>query len=79
MPEIIVILGPQGQIEVQVPAGSFATGQAAIAALLATLGDQMPLVQISDVEAHRPEDAAVAEQPAIHRHPHLYGGPAHGQ
>ena len=79
MPEIIVILGPQGQIEAQVLDGSFAGGKAAIEALLAALGQQMPLVQVSDVEAHRPEDASVAEHAAIHHHPHQYGGRAHGQ
>jgi hypothetical protein len=79
MPEITVILSPTGQIEAQIQAGSFAGGKAAIAALLAALGRQMPLVQVSDIEAHRTEDATESAQQSVHMHQHLYGGRAHGQ
>ena len=78
MPEIIVILGPQGQIEAQVLDGSFAGGKAALEALFAALGQQMPLTNVSDVEAHRPEDAAVTEHRGVHTHEHLHGGKAYG-
>lgn len=78
MPEITIILGPQGQIETQVPSGSFAGGKAAIEALLAALGQQMPLRNVSEVEAHRPEDAAEVEQQGVHTHPHLHGGTSYG-
>jgi hypothetical protein len=79
MPEIIVILGPQGQIEAQVQDGSFAGGKVAIEALFGALGQQMPLSNVSDVEAHRPEDAAVTEHWGVHTHEHLHGGKAYGQ
>jgi hypothetical protein len=79
MPEIIVILGPTGQIEAQVPGGTFAEGQAAIEALFVALGQQMPLTNVSDVEAHRPEGATEVEQHEIHLHPHLHEGGRHGQ
>jgi hypothetical protein len=78
MPEITVILGRTGQIELQVPSGSFTGGKAAIDALLAALDGQMPLVQISDVEAHRTEDATEREQDPVHMHPHLHQGGGHG-
>ncbi|HET7077124.1 MAG TPA: hypothetical protein VFM49_06685 [Chloroflexia bacterium] len=78
MPEIIVILGPTGQIEAQVLDGSFAGGKAAIAALLATLGQQLPLVQVSDVEAHRTEDATEGAHQSVHMHSHLHEGGRHG-
>jgi hypothetical protein len=78
MPEITVILGPQGQIEAQVLDGSFAGGKAAIAALLATLGQQLPLVQVSDVEAHRTEDATEGAHQSVHMHSHLHEGGRHG-
>jgi hypothetical protein len=74
MPEIIVILGPTGQIEAQVPGGTFADGKAAIEALFAALGQQMPLTNVSDVEAHRPEGATEVEQQGVHTHAHLHGG-----
>ena len=77
MPEITIILGPQGQIETQVQSGSFAGGKAAIEALFAALGQQMPLLNVSEVEAHRPEDATEAEQ-GVHTHPHLHGGTSYG-
>ena len=79
MPELIVILGPTGQIEAQVPDGTFAGGKAAIDALFAALGQQMPLTHVSDVEAHRPEGATEVEHHEIHTHPHLHEGRGHGQ
>ena len=79
MPEIIIILGPTGQIEAQVPDGTFAGGKAAIEALFAALGQQMPLTNVSDVEAHRPEGAMEVEQHEVHTHAHLHGGKAYGQ
>ncbi len=79
MPDITLILGPQGQVEVQVGSGPFAAGQAAIDALFAALGQQMPLTAISDVEAHRAADASEVEQTGVHWHPHLHqGGGPHG-
>ena len=78
MPEITIILGPQGQIETQVQSGSFAGGKAAIEALFAALGQQMPLLNVSEVEAHRAEDATEAEQHGVHLHPHLHGGKPNG-
>jgi hypothetical protein len=79
MPEIIVILGPTGQIEAQVPGGTFAGGKAAIEALFAALGQQMPLTNVSDVEAHRAEGATEVEHQGVHTHEHLHGGKAYGQ
>jgi hypothetical protein len=46
--------------------------------LFAALGQQMPLTNVSDVEAHRPEDAAVTEHQGVHTHAHLHGGKAYG-
>lgn len=74
MPEITVILSATGQVEAQVASGTFTGGKAAIEALFAALGQQMPLINVSDVEAHRTEDATESEQHGVHLHPHLHQG-----
>lgn len=79
MPDITIILGANGQIEAQVPAGSFTGGKAAIEALFTALGQQMALTNVSDVEAHRAADATESEQHDVHLHPHLHQGGPHGQ
>jgi hypothetical protein len=75
--EVIIVLSLDGVAGAYVQNGTFATGKAAVEALFAALGTQMPLINQTDVESHRANPDQVEE--LHHQQTHQHGGHTHGQ